>query len=216
MTTRLFTFLFAVIVLISCTDEKGRAIAQAKDAKKKEKVFESISKNWKFNTSPINATSQDLVKTWADWRNLLHEMSQKPQSSIGAFQKKAKTLSLRVASLPKRIPYQYNKPEIKARIAVLTTKINSLNLYINLDDIPADKVNAIVSDINTEIQGFQNQLDEIVRKSAIPKEQGESDMIKMLDTSRAVPTNPDTKPTMPLRDTPKRKGGLLQREQQLH
>jgi hypothetical protein len=31
-------------------------------------------------------------------------------------------------------------------------------------------------------------LDEIVRKSTIPLEDGESDMIQMLDTSRAIPT----------------------------
>ncbi|RZJ68477.1 MAG: hypothetical protein EOO50_01410 [Flavobacterium sp.] len=217
MTTRLLTLFFAAIVLISCTDEKGRAIAQAKDAKKKEKVFESINSHWKFNTAPTNATSQDLVKNWADWRNLLHEMSQKPQSSISAFQKKAKILSQRVADLPKRIPFQYNKPEVKARIAVLTTKINSLNLYINLDDIPAEKVNTLVTDINLEMQGFQNQLGEIVRKSAIPKEQGEADMIRMLDTSRAVPTNPsaENKPMMPPREVPRRNGGLLSREHKL-
>jgi len=33
-------------------------------------------------------------------------------------------------------------------------------------------------------------MDEIVRKNAIPKEEGESDMIQMLDASRAIPTVP--------------------------
>jgi hypothetical protein len=34
---------------------------------------------------------------------------------------------------------------------------------------------------------LQSQLDEIVRKNTIPKEEGESDLIQMLDTSRAIP-----------------------------
>lgn len=198
MNHRLLSLLFTAIVLISCTDEKQRAVDQAKDEKKKERVFASIDSHWKFNTVPANATSQSLVANWAEWRNLLHEMSQKPQSSISAFQKKAKTLSDKVGELPKNIPYKYNKPEVRARIAVLATKIHSLNLFINLDDIPAEKVNALITDINIEIYGFQAQLDEIVRKSAIPKEQGEADMIRMLDTSRAVPTTgPETKPMPP-------------------
>jgi hypothetical protein len=82
----------------------------------------------------------------------------------------------------------YNKPEVKSRIAVLICKINSLNLFINLDEIPDDKVVALIIEINIELISLQKQLDEIVRKSTIPREEGESDLIQMLDTSRAIPT----------------------------
>ncbi|WP_191019213.1 hypothetical protein [Flavobacterium selenitireducens] len=197
-------------LLISCTDEDKRAAEQVKDQKKKEKVFESISESWRFNANPSNSSSEKLIATWPAWRNLLREMSQKPQSSISAFQKKAKILSDRVLELPNNIPSNYNKPQVKARIAVLTTKINSINLFIHLDQIPAEKVIALVNDINVELQGLQTQLDEIDRKSAIPKEQGEGDMIRMLDTARAIPNkgfNPEDvtsggqqqqpKPTLP-------------------
>ena len=34
------------------------------------------------------------------------------------------------------------------------------------------------------------QIDEIKRKSEIKIEDGEADMIRMLDTARAIPTNP--------------------------
>lgn len=189
MAKRLLSLLFIGILLFSCTDEEKRAAEQVKEQKKKEKVFESISRNWRFNTNPTNPTSEKLIATWPAWRDLLREMSQKPQSSIGAFQKKAKILSERALALPNNIPVNYNKPQVKARIAVLTTKINSINLFINLNEIPADKVNALVADINTEMQGFQAQLNEIDRKASIPKEQGEADMIRMLDTARAIPDN---------------------------
>ena len=85
------------------------------------------------------------------------------------------------------IPYTFNKPEIKSRISVLTTKINSINLFINLDDIPAQKVVTLVSEVNEELVSLTQQMEEIIRKSAIPIEEGESDMIRMLDTTRAIP-----------------------------
>jgi hypothetical protein len=184
-----FCFLFVLFVmLISCNDETQREAEKQRDAKKKELVFTNISKSWNFNTQPLNPTSQALLSDWTAWRELLAELSQKPQSSIGAFKKKAKTLSAKVAALSANIPVQYNKPEIRSRIAVLTTKINALDLYVNLNDIPDEKVDVVIADINSELTALQRQLDEIVRKSLIPREQGENDMIRMLDTARAIPT----------------------------
>ncbi len=187
MNFRLGCFVAAAFVIFSCADDPDRSGAQKRDIKKKEQVFNTINTAWKFNSEPINPASQALVSSWAAWRDLLRELSQKPQSSIGAFQKKSKVLSQKIAELPKQIPAQYNKPEVRSRIAVLTTKINSLDLFINLDEIPAQKVSALINDVNLEMNGLQNQFQEIVRKSQIPKEQGEADMIRMLDTSRAVP-----------------------------
>jgi hypothetical protein len=40
---------------------------------------------------------------------------------------------------------------------------------------------------------MQWQFDEIKRKSEIKMEEGESDMIRMLDTTRAIPNNPEPK-----------------------
>jgi hypothetical protein len=124
---------------------------------------------------------------WNEWRIFLSELNQKPKSTIGAFQKKAKELSKKAADLNNNIPIAYNKPEVKSRIAVLISKVNALNLFINLDEIPYQKVVALVTEINIQLVSLQTQLDEIVRKSTIPKEEGESDLIQMLDTSRAIP-----------------------------
>ena len=181
-------------MLYSCADDtEKRAAENARDQKKKDAVFSNISNAWTFNTQPINPASQALTSGWPEWRILLDELSQKPKSTIGAFRKKAKTLSLKVKDMTGTVPAEYNKPQIKARIAVLQTKINSLNLYVNLGDVPDKKVIALIADINTELAALQRQIDEIVRKKQIPKEQGESDMIKMLDTSRAIPNVPKEK-----------------------
>lgn len=168
-----------------------------KDAKKKEQIFDNINKGWNFSTPALNPKTQALTANWGELRIFLLELNQKPQSSIGAFQKKSKVLSAKAKELTNTIPRTFNKPEIKSRISVITTKINSINLFINLDEIPDQKVVSLVKDTNEELRALYRQMDEIVRKSEIPKEQGEADMIRMLDTSRAIPNNPKPQTLQP-------------------
>ena len=87
----------------------------------------------------------------------------------------------------------YNTPEVKSRIAAITTKINAINLYINLQQIPDKKIVELIPSINTEVNALQFQLEEITRKSQIKMEDGESDMLQMLDTTRAIPSSPKVK-----------------------
>ncbi|RZJ36032.1 MAG: hypothetical protein EOO51_03060 [Flavobacterium sp.] len=191
MKFRVFGFLTLIFVLASCNDDSDKRIAEnQRYQKKREAVFSSISKAWTFNSQPINAPSQQLTTTWEQWRVFLNELSEKPQSTIGAFRKKANSLSQRIQEVQATVPIPYNKPEIKSRLAVLATKVHSLNLFIGLPEIPEQKVVALISEINSELYSVQLQMAEIVRKSEIPREVGESDMIRMLDTSRAIPNKP--------------------------
>lgn len=185
--------LFLVIVsliLFSCSDDEKRSAATLREQQKKEDVFKKINAAWQFNATPQNPVARELTASWEQWRMFLTELSQKPQSSIGAFRKKSAVLSKRVADLSTEIPVQYDKPEVRARIAVLTTKINALDLYLHLQQIPADKVIAEVAGINKELSSLQAQMAEIVRKSQIPMEEGESEMLRMLDTARAIKVEP--------------------------
>jgi hypothetical protein len=191
MSHKIVAFLIvSFFFLVSCKDDEvQRKFEQVQEQKKQEKVFEIINKNWQLNGSTLNASSQNLTQNWPEWRVFLKEIGQKPKSSIGAFKKKAKILSLKVADLNNNIPENYNKPEIKSRIAAVATKINSLNLFINLNAIPEQKVLALIPEINQEIQSLQFQFGEIDQKSQIKIEDGEADMIKMLDTTRAIPSS---------------------------
>lgn len=190
MTFRILNVFLALVFLISCQDQEAQRLAAAKDAKKKELIFDNIEKGWSFTPPPIDPKVHAVIADWAEFRLFTTELYQKPKSSIGAFQKKAKELSKKVRDLDKNIPARFNKPEIKARIAVLVTKINSINLFVNLQQIPDQKVVALVSEINIEMASLNRQMQEIIRKSEIPKEEGESDMIRMLDTARAIPNTP--------------------------
>ena len=201
MKSKIYCLLFALVALISCQDEEAQRQAALRDAKKKEQIFSNINDGWNFTRPSLNPKTQAMVANWTSLRLFTNELTQKPKSSIGEFRKKAKALSKLAQDLDKNIPHTFNKPEVKSRIAVLTTKINSINLYINLHDIPDQKVIANVKDANIELSAFYRQMDEILRKSEIPKEQGESDMIRMLDTARAIPNTPKMPTSQTFRPT---------------
>lgn len=190
MKTTIAILLFLLLFFSSCQeDPKQRIIDQEKEAQKREVVFNNINQGWNFNSQPINITSRNLTRNWNEWRILLTELSQKPKSSIGAFQQKAKTLSKRAIDLNNNIPEIYNTPEIKSRIDAITTKLNSINLYIHLNQIPDHKITQLVRETNSEFSSIQQQFEEIAFKKQIKMEEGENEMLQMLDTTRAISTD---------------------------
>ena len=193
----IYVFLL-VFSLFSCKNEnEKRQIESIKDIKKKELIFSIIDKAWVFKAKPINETSRSSALGWKEWQSFLSELDQKPKKTIGAFQKKSAELSKKVMALNNFIPTEFDKPQIKARIAILITKVRMLDLYIHLAAIPDQKVIALIPEISTELASLQNQMDKIVIKSNIPLEDGESELLKMLDTIRAIPNKPQTDPNSP-------------------
>lgn len=197
MKIKLVQLFIVFFVVYSCKNEDEIRLAEnLKDTQKKELIFANINKGWIFNANPINSTAQKNILSWNEWRLFLRELAQKPKKNIGAFQKKATELSKKVTALNDNIPLEFSKPQIKARIATLITKVKLLDLFIHLDNIPDQKVILLVTQINEELVSLQNQMDKIVQKSLIPLEEGESDLLKMLDTARAIP-NVKLDPNLP-------------------
>jgi hypothetical protein len=182
------TLLFLVLFMqFSCKNDNEQRLADTlRDTKKKELIFSTINKSWVFYDTPINTTSQATLSTWTEWRAFMNELSGKPKKTIGAFQKKAKALSTKVMALNINIPYQFDTPQIRSRIGTLITQVRMLDLYINLDNVSDKKVIKQVSEINIELVSLQRQMDKIVEKSKIPLEVGESELLMMLDTTRAI------------------------------
>ncbi len=190
MKIKILVLIFLILTTVSCKDDETQRDAEnLKDIKKRELVFDVINKCWVFNIPVLQLQAQAVVGNWTEWRMFLSELKQKPKSSIGAFQQKAKTLSKKVFELNNSIPIKFSNRAVRSRIAVLTTQIHSLDLYINLHDIPSQKVVTLIPEINLALASLEAQFEEIVRKEQIPLEQGESDMIRMLDTSRAIPSS---------------------------
>ena len=188
MNVKILYIFFIFTILISCKDDTEiRVIEQLKEAQKKEVIFNNINKGWTFAINPVEPTTQSKINSWIEWRAFLNEINQKPKSSIGAFQKKATTLSKKVIDLNSNIPSEFNNPQVKSRITAVTTKIKTLDLFIHLNQIQDQKVIQLIADINIEIIALQRQMEEIVRRSLIPREAGEPDYIKIKDSSRAIP-----------------------------
>jgi hypothetical protein len=193
MKYKLSYFLFLIILLSSCKNEDQKRIAEnEKDAQKKEVIFSNINKGWVFYDTPINTTSEASMATWNELRLFLAELAIKPKKTIGAFQQKSTAISKKVMALNENIPNQFDKPQIKSRISTLITKVRLLDLYIHLDNIPDKKVIHTIAEINNELSSLQRQMDKITEKSKIPIEAGESELMKMMDASRAIPNTPTT------------------------
>ena len=144
----------------SCQDNSAERLAdQKKEAQKKEIIFANISKGWVFTNPQTSPNTQAKINNWMEWRAFVTEINQKPKSSIGAFQKKASILSKKVIELNNNIPLEFNKPQIRSRITVLTTKIKALDLYIHLQQIPDKKVIQFINDSNIEITSLTLQFE---------------------------------------------------------
>lgn len=181
-------FLCLVVFFVSCQDNNENRLAESKkEIAKKEIIFATIEKAWVFYDEPINETTEESIKTWSELRLFLAELSKKPKKTIGAFQQKAAAISKAAMNLNNNIPLQFDKPQIKSRIAVVITKVRMMDLYIHLDRIPTEKVTKLIPEINKELATLQREMDKTVEKSKIPEEEGEADLKRMLDESRAIP-----------------------------
>ncbi|HEU4495615.1 MAG TPA: hypothetical protein VFR70_01050 [Flavobacterium sp.] len=177
-----FYFLIALFLLFaSCkNDESARLEANARDTQKKDQIFADISKAWNLKAPALSPNVQNKLKDWAEWRLFLSELNQKPKSSIGAFQQKARALSRKVTDLANGMPPAFDKPEVLSRIMALSTKIKSLELFINLSNINEDKVLKLIPEINAELASLEAQMEEIVKKSEIRLEDGEAEMLRSI------------------------------------
>jgi len=186
----IFTLIISFSLLTACQNEDtAREQQRLKNEQKREITFETVNKSWNFTVPSSTEEVKSVLKIWPQWNELVKELQQKPKSSINAFRKKAITLSKKAEELNNSIPEKFNNPQVKSRISILIAQLHSLDLYINLDQIPSDKVVALIPKVNKGLQSLDAQFQEILRKEKIPLEQGEADMIRMLDTTRAIPSS---------------------------
>ena len=202
MQNKIIAFLFLVFVLSSCEKEnQKRLVENKKDREKRELIFTNIQKAWIFNDTPINTTSESIMGSWNEFRMFLEELARKPKKTIGAFQKKSAELSKKVTLMTTSVPYPFDKPQVKSRVAALATKVQLLDVFIHLDNIPDKKVIRLIAEINNELVSLQRQMNKVDEKSKIPVEEGEYEMLMMLDTTRAIPNSIYPPTSMPNNST---------------
>ncbi|HSD14116.1 MAG TPA: hypothetical protein VLB74_05680 [Flavobacterium sp.] len=172
------------LLIFSCENKQERIADSDKAAKHNDSVFAVLNQNWKFPIPPVSPKVQSHINRWQEWRFFNQELQQKPKSTLNAFRLKSKTLTVKGNMLSQNIPGIFSKPAVKSRISTLNTKLKSLETYISLEYIPTKKVIPLIKEISEEVISIQNQMNEIIIKSEIPKEEGELIMLQALDTTR--------------------------------
>lgn len=156
-----------------------------KALQEKELAFNTINKTWNFTSRSMSPEAQRIANNWNEWRLFVSELNQKPKGTISAFQTKTKSLVQKAQELNNNIPAQVDKPQIKSRLMALITKVKALHTFINLDRIPEKKVVGLITDLNVEVNALQGQIEEIVNRSHIQKEEGEQEMLNSINGMEA-------------------------------
>ncbi|MCO6174955.1 hypothetical protein NHF50_07830 [Flavobacterium sp. NRK F10] len=177
-------FIASFLFLTNCQNFSDKREFAQKEQAKKDSIFTSISKKWHFDFPSAKPEVNQAMTDWNQWVQFKQELQQKPKTSLLAFQMKVKNVSAKSDSLHLTVPDDFNNPQVRSRLITLDTKIKSLDTYIHLQSIPEKKVLTLISEINEEIKGVYTQMDEVVIKKAIPKEIGEEEMLRALDTTR--------------------------------
>jgi|SRR5690554_2490203 len=173
--------LFAFVFFLSCQNKDAIRREEARKAEiKKEELFQEINKNWNFKTADFTEETYNIVQQWPEWNNFYNELLRKPQTDIGAFQRKANTLVNQSEAMQSTIPEFFNVTQIQSRFLVLDTKLKMLKTYIHLDEISSEDVINRVEEINTEVASIVNRMKTILERSHFEKEEGEEEMLHSL------------------------------------
>jgi len=182
------TLFIIFLVIVSCQDKDAVRREEAQKAViKREELFKEISKNWNFKTADFTEETYNIVQQWAEWNSFYNELLQKPQTDIGAFQRKTNTLVKQVEALHSTIPDVFNVTQIQARFTVLETKLKMLKTYINLDEIPSEDIIRTVSEINVEVESIVSRMKTILDKQKIDREEGEIEMLESIKNPNEEP-----------------------------
>ncbi|MFL9844170.1 hypothetical protein [Flavobacterium rhizosphaerae] len=178
------------LTLWSCEDNEAQRIADVQKAEQvNDSILKAINAHWEFNIPPASQKVADKLMGWNQWQQFISEMEQRPNNSLSGYRQKAKNLVASAEELNKDIPPFFNKPSVRSRITVLNTRVKSLYTYITIAVIPQERVIKLIGEISHDTAELERQMDEMVRLSEIPKEQGEEEMLRALDTVRLA--NPD-------------------------
>lgn len=174
-------------IITSCKEDDSKRVAeQERYQEKRTQVLTNISRAWKFREMQLSPRSQELVQDWAQWRLFFSELSNTPTGTIEAFQKKSKDLTRKADDMFQTLPEGMQIVELRSRFLVLLNYFRSLEMFVNLDEIPEQKVMLLIQEINQQLSSIELQMEEMHRKKDIKMEAGEAEMLRLLDTSRAV------------------------------
>lgn len=210
-----------LLIMNSCKDNtKELQENQVRLQEHNDSVFKVLNEKWNFRMPAVSSAVSEEIKDWKQWSEFNDELKFKPVSSIVAFQKKTEKLNSILSALPGSLPTEFEQPEIRARFTVLINTFNFIDMYLRIDPVPINEIDALLPQVNKQITSITQKMDEIMIKKSIPKEIGEEEMFRALDTVRhANPmfqTSPvsQSNPTFQLKPVPLTNTVLQKRFQQ--
>ncbi|MDM1396772.1 hypothetical protein QK342_05775 [Myroides odoratimimus] len=190
----LLPLLFLVsIISFSCKDEEKFVKEQElKIAQHNDSVYDYLTKNWNLRVPAASAELGVILKDWKPWQEFVQEVSLKPVSTIGAFQKRANRLSELLQSLTyQQYPKELDLPDIKSRMALLQTSLNNLNMFLEVTPISIEKLDQNLKHTNTALRLLLAQMDENIVKAKLPQEEGEAEMLEAINEERRANPTPE-------------------------
>ncbi|MEC4052325.1 hypothetical protein VSP10_05920 [Myroides odoratimimus] len=184
---------FVSIVSFSCKDEEKFAKEQElKIAQHNDSVYDYLTKNWNLRIPAASAELDVILKEWKPWQEFAQEVKLKPVSTIGAFQKSANRITELLQSLTyQQYPQELDLPDIKARVALLQTSLNNLNMFLEVTPISIEKLDQNLKHTNTALRLLLAQMDENIVKAKLPQEAGEAEMLEAINEERRANPTPE-------------------------
>ncbi|WP_158961773.1 hypothetical protein [Myroides fluvii] len=173
--------------LTSCKKEIDQsAIEQTKLQQYNDSIFTHLMKEWKFRIPKTSKELTPVLEEWKAWNNLIAELKLRPVSTVGAFQKKATTLSELAENLPYQgYPTTLDTPDIKIRYSTLLNAMQNLDMYINLNPVNIEKVDEWLDQIQISLDDIVRMMDENLVRQNYAKEVGEDTMLEEMEEFRS-------------------------------
>ncbi len=174
------------LCLTSCKKEIDNSeLEQAKIQQYNDSVFSHLMKEWKFKIPKASKELTPILEEWKPWTNLINEVKLRPVSTIGAFQKKAATLSEIAENLTyQSYPAQLNTPDIQTRYTTLLNSFQNLEMYVNLDPVNLDKVDEWLHNIQISLDDIMRMMEENLVRQNYAKQEGEEVMLQEMEALR--------------------------------
>lgn len=189
---RVYLLVFSTLLffLASCKDqEKAQQEHTLRAQQHTDSVFSLLEEKWNFRIPAVSKKVDAEIAEWSQWSDFKKEIKLKPVASISAFQKKIDKLNTAATALQYNIPTNLDKPEIRARVTVLTNTFNNLQMYLNVQPIPYQEIETLLPQVNKQLISMVQKMEELLIKKDIPKEIGEEEMLRALDTLRHANPN---------------------------
>src|SRR5690554_2262601 len=184
----LFIVLFVLAALTGCKKEAEPVDAAVLQVYQ-DSLVRTVQGKWKFTVAIENPVVSTKLSNWEEWRNFVNELIIAPDPSVSHLQHKAGNLVQNTALLRNNVPELYNRQETAARIGLLETNVQNLDMHLDLEPINQTEVLRLLANIRKNTTAQIHQFEKFKFKSQITKEEEENQLIHSINTVKRATLN---------------------------